>query len=856
MQNAPHFFDEQLRNNKKFVYVNQLTKHVKNNIIFISRFLIITKIFRGVVMKKALSVLLTIVLLIATLSTGAFNVSVSAACSKHEYTNSCDLICNECATKRNYTAHNHSDCFKGREENIDYLGEWNKIPSQTGVHVIKPSIVSDYFTYHYLLVTDKNGSEVKFNEKQGGWPLVAGQEYTVRLKCQYDDTPVSELSFKTVKVTDNMFPDTVKGSWYSDAITYAVGAGIMGGYGNGNFGTADGIQRQDFLVMLARFDGADLSVYTNRHSSFPDVDSNSYYEAAVIWGFENGITTGYENGKFGVGDKITREQIVTFLYRYARNKGENVSYTTAQKNAVKKQYSDFNKVGDFSRDAIIWAISKGVISGKTQSTIVPQGSALRCEAAQIMYNIYLKNILPCTAVCIHTYNAATCTKPETCSGCGATRGSISGHNYVNATCISPITCQKCGKTRGEALDHNYVAGECINVANGEVCGDFSESYCPKLYLSGDMSKITDPAQTNKDIECNVNVEYRSSEQAFSGAATIKIQGSSSTRYAKKNYTIKFYKDSTYAKKMKVDVGWGEQNKYCLKANWIDKTHSRNIVTAKLAGEMQEKYGLLESAPNNGAIDGFPVEVYINGAFHGLYSMNIPKDEWQFDMDGDDPNNIVIGGDNWTDPVKFKAIPTDFSGWEVEVGPEDDATLSKVQRLVDFVMNSSDEDFVANFDQYLNLDSTLNYYVMMNTAYLTDNSGKNMLLATYDGNVWYPSLYDLDTSWGTNWQGTGLQSYEKGLMSARGSTLWERFEDLYSKEIAERYFELRSSILNKEHIMETFNSYYATIPQEVLEREAEKWDTEETPLPGYDFTQIESYLDSVLPRLDAKYEAWR
>lgn len=459
-------------------------------------------------------------------------------------------------------------------------------------------------------------------------------------------------------------------------------------------------------------------------------------------------------------------------------------------------------------------------------------------------------------LCLHSYKAATCTTPKTCATCNQTQGVASGHSYKAATCTAPKTCTVCGGTQGSALGHTYVLGECTRTVGGKICGDYSVSYCPKLYFTGDMSEITRADQQNKKIVCNINFEYRSRDQILNGAAKIKIQGSSSTRYAKKNYTINFYKDSSYSTKLGVDVGWGAQDKYCLKANWIDKTHSRNVVTAKLAGEMQSKYGLFKVAPNNGAIDGFPVEVYINGVFHGLYTMNIPKDAWQFGMDEDNPNHIVICGENWNDPVLFKAIPQDLNDWSVEVGPEDDATLQKVQRLVDFVMNSTDSEFKQNFNQYLDLDSTLNYYVMMNVAYMSDNVGKNMLLATYDGKVWYPSLYDLDTTWGTNWKGTGLQGYEKSLLSSGNSMLWKRMEKLYSKEIAARYFELRNSVLDEDHIMDTFNDFYDSIPDEVLARETTKWDTAETPLPGYDLAQIQGYLDSVLPRLDTKYNGWK
>lgn len=426
------------------------------------------------------------------------------------------------------------------------------------------------------------------------------------------------------------------------------------------------------------------------------------------------------------------------------------------------------------------------------------------------------------------------------------------HKYTSATCTSPKLCVYCGNTIDNALGHNYITGECSR------CGVYSEDYCPKLYFTGDMSEITLESQRNKDIVCNIGVEYRSKEQIVNRSAKIKIQGSSSTQWRKKNYTITFYEENNFDKKQGIDVGWGSQNKYCLKANWIDKTHSRNVVTAKLAGEIQEKYGLLNTAPNNGAIDGFPVEVYINGEFHGLYTMNIPKDEWQFNMDKKNPDHIVIGGGGWEDPVLFKEIPTDFgneNSWEVEVGPEDDATLAKLQRLVDFVLNSSDQDFKTKFNEYLNLDSTLNYYIMMSYAWMPDNTGKNMLLATYDGKVWYPSLYDLDTTWGMHWTGAYEYDYSKGVVNGSNSLLWKRFEEHFKPEIAARYFELRNSVLAPEYVMNKFNEFHGSIPQEILARETQKWTRPDDPIPGADLIQIKKYLDTVVPRLDARYSSW-
>lgn len=437
----------------------------------------------------------------------------------------------------------------------------------------------------------------------------------------------------------------------------------------------------------------------------------------------------------------------------------------------------------------------------------------------------------------HDFETPACDKPQVCTKCGE-KGIILGHYYKDADCLEPKHCLNCNKKVGSALGHKMSGGQCTR------CDAFSQDYAPTLYFTGNMDKMKD----KKDVR-DITFKYRNRDGIVEGAATIKLQGSSSLAYDKKNFTIKFA-DA-------VDVGWGEQKEYCLKANWVDKTHCRNVVTAKLVGEMQEKYGLLTGAPNNGAIDGFPIQVYINGEFHGVYTMNIPKAAWQFGMDEDNPNHIVIGGDEWGDDTYFKSVPQGWNFWEVEVGEENDDTLYKLQRLVSFVKDSSDADFKKNIGSYLNLDATINYYIMMRFAFMRDNYGKNMLLATYDGKVWYPSLYDLDTCWGTRWDGLSLeQDYLKGwTLGTGGSLLFERLEKNFKKEIAERYFDLRKDVLNPNHIMDMFESFYARIPKDALAQEQAKWDTPEHPIPGYDLSQIKEYLDKMVPIYDSDFHEW-
>ena len=284
--------------------------------------------------------------------------------------------------------------FEYEDSEVDG-GYWRVKVNKTGYYGWRSEYsFEDSLDAWSAVVVDEYNNTVKFDENVMGWPLVAGREYAFNFLYQFQQYPdYYELSFYFTKEQDTVYSDVGGGTWYHDAVTYVTGRGIMTGYGGTTkFGTADGIQRQDFLVMLARFSGADLSEYEDMHGIFPDVAKGSYYEAAVNWGYENGIVTGYENGKFGTGDKITREQIVTFLYRYAYLNLSDASYSYNRESIVSRDYTDYKNVSSFAKEPVLWAIEKGVISGKNESTIAPQGNAQRCEVAQMMFNIFKNDI--------------------------------------------------------------------------------------------------------------------------------------------------------------------------------------------------------------------------------------------------------------------------------------------------------------------------------------------------------------------------------------------------------------------------------------------------------------------------------
>lgn len=369
--------------------------------------------------------------------------------------------------------------------------------------------------------------------------------------------------------------------------------------------------------------------------------------------------------------------------------------------------------------------------------------------------------------------------------------------------------------------------------------DESTVTIPKVSFWGDLSNISSKKEKRK-----IFVKYESKDKKFESHALIKWQGTSSLSYTKKNYTISFYKNDNYNKEKKIDVGLGgEQNIYCLKANWIDKTHARNIVTARIISKIQEKYNLFTNTPNHGLINGFPIEIYLNGEFLGLYTWNIPKSSWMFNMDEENENHIAFVAEGWDKTNLFKE-EAEYGKWELEVGIENDETLAKLNRLINFVDSSDNETFKSDFDKYLNFDATINYLIMMEFANLNDNVAKNMILVTYDGKIWYPLLYDLDTSWGTKWDGKEILDYND-FTYVTASRLWERVIENYSYEVAERYFELRKDILTKENVMKEFNDFYKSIPEQTWIKENERWEN----IPGYDYSQIEEFLDIRIPLMD-------
>ncbi|MBQ5995559.1 MAG: leucine-rich repeat protein [Clostridia bacterium] len=177
------------------------------------------------------------------------------------------------------------------------------------------------------------------------------------------------------------YPDVAEDSWYYEAVKYVGEKGYITGYSNCRFGPGDALKRQDFVVVLARVAGADLTEYENVQSKLSDVRKGEYYAAAVNWAVDNGIISGYQNGRFGVGDNITREQVATILYRYMG------SPTVSGADKTLAKFKDYKNISPFAKTAVAWAVQNGIISGMADGRVAPVEGASRAQIAVIIMNM-------------------------------------------------------------------------------------------------------------------------------------------------------------------------------------------------------------------------------------------------------------------------------------------------------------------------------------------------------------------------------------------------------------------------------------------------------------------------------------
>ncbi|WP_130870540.1 S-layer homology domain-containing protein [Intestinimonas massiliensis (ex Afouda et al. 2020)] len=231
----------------------------------------------------------------------------------------------------------------------------------------------DGYVLDQLTVTDAAGGTVPLSQK-------SENQYTFTMPS--GKVSVAASFVQESDVTGLPFTDVKESDWFYQAVRFAVESGMMNGTGGSSFQPGINLSRSMIATILWRLEGSP----DGNPTRFTDVPNGQWYTEAVNWAAANDLVNGYGNSTFGPEDDITREQMAAILYRYAQFKGYDC---TVQGDL--SRFADGGQTSDWARDAVVWAVDKGLLTGKGGGLLDPKGTATRAEVATILMR-FVENI--------------------------------------------------------------------------------------------------------------------------------------------------------------------------------------------------------------------------------------------------------------------------------------------------------------------------------------------------------------------------------------------------------------------------------------------------------------------------------
>jgi len=202
-----------------------------------------------------------------------------------------------------------------------------------------------------------------------------------------------ELIYEKKGKVQDVFDDVNEGDWFVSFVQYVYDNDLMTGKGTNTFAPNTPIRREEFTQILYNHMGKPEVTIDNPYTDVKD----AWYKNSVLWAKENNIANGKvrdEKVVFDVGKDITREELALMLYKYAKLRNYNLERTEG----VCEEYKDGSKVSSWAKEAMEWAVSQGIITGKggkgaekSEMRIDPQGNATRAECACMMTKLLKKN---------------------------------------------------------------------------------------------------------------------------------------------------------------------------------------------------------------------------------------------------------------------------------------------------------------------------------------------------------------------------------------------------------------------------------------------------------------------------------
>lgn len=216
----------------------------------------------------------------------------------------------------------------------------------------------------------------RFNNVGGSVPLIIG-EYIKEMTAEGKDiTPGRETKW-TVQVEEDpceQYTDLDANAWYAESVHFALVNGLFVGFGDGTFRPEAALSRAMVATVLYRQAGSPAVTGT---STFPDL-KDDWYADAVAWAQEAKVVIGDDKGLFRPDDDVTREEMVTMLYRFAASQNMDTTTTGDLSN-----FTDASSVQSYATEPMTWAVGNGIILGMGNNELAPRESATRAQFAAI-----------------------------------------------------------------------------------------------------------------------------------------------------------------------------------------------------------------------------------------------------------------------------------------------------------------------------------------------------------------------------------------------------------------------------------------------------------------------------------------
>ena len=223
-----------------------------------------------------------------------------------------------------------------------------------------------------LTVTGEGGNPVSLTNTGHGtytFPMPASAVTALAAFAEIPDQP------EQPEQPTEPFTDVRESDWFYDAVVYAYENALMDGMGEGTFAPNATTTRAMVVTILYRLEGEPA---VSGDLPFTDVEAGTWYTDAILWAVRNGVVNGMNDTQFAPGNDLTREQLVTILYRYAQDKGYDVSAS-----ADLSGYPDAGQVQTYAQPAMAWAVAEGIVEGM-DGNLTPAGNASRAQIATIL----------------------------------------------------------------------------------------------------------------------------------------------------------------------------------------------------------------------------------------------------------------------------------------------------------------------------------------------------------------------------------------------------------------------------------------------------------------------------------------